>query len=115
MIDKDENLNLRVSVCDDTVKTDLVEVGCLKLQHLVNTGPVDLVAGLANLLGGIIRSAETGFDDLGGVLVKQVKGAEVSARGDLDEFCKSVTDLSLGKCAEEGEVEESVDRSVVSA
>lgn len=39
-----------VAVGNDTVETDLVEVGRLELQHLVDTSTVDLIRCLENLL-----------------------------------------------------------------
>lgn len=39
-----------MAVGNDTVKTDLVQVGCLKLQHLVDASAVDLIRGLEHLL-----------------------------------------------------------------
>lgn len=37
----------------------------------------------------------------------------MSARRDLDQLGKTVSDLCLGECAEESEVEESVNRSMI--
>ena len=39
-----------VAIGNDTVQADLVKIGCLELQHLVNTSTVDGVSGLADLL-----------------------------------------------------------------
>lgn len=44
-------MNIRVAVGNDSVKTDFVQVGGLELQHLVDTGPVDRVGGIGDLLG----------------------------------------------------------------
>jgi hypothetical protein len=45
-----------VSVGDDAVKTNLVEVGCLELQHLEDTGTINLVRDPADLWLGIITT-----------------------------------------------------------
>jgi len=104
----------RVAVSNDSVKTNLVQVGGLELKHLVNTSPVDGVGGLGDLLGSTIGTAKAGADELLTVLVEQVEGVKVSTGGDLDQLCKSVTDLTLGKGAKEAKVEESPHGSVVS-
>jgi hypothetical protein len=61
-----------VAVGDDTVKTDLVKVGCLKLQHLVDTSPVYLICSLANLLI-VALTTKAGSNQLLAVLVQQVE------------------------------------------
>lgn len=102
-----------MAICDDSVKTNLVQVGGLKLQHLVDTSPVDRIGGIGNLLRRAICTAEAGLDELLAVLVQKVEGVKVSASGDLDQLCKSVSDLSLGKRSKESEVEEGVHWCVV--
>ena len=97
-----------MTVGNDTVKTNLVEVGCLELEHLVNTSPVDLVGCLLDLLLSTVGVAESGVDELLGVLVEEVKCGQVSTAGDLDQLCETVPDLRSGECAEETEVEEGV-------
>jgi hypothetical protein len=106
-------VNIRVTVGNDSVKTDLVEVGGLELQHLVNTTTVDLVGSIANLLGSTLTATETGLNELLAVLVEQVEGVEVGTGGDLDQLCETVADLGIGKRAEESEVKEGVHGSVV--
>jgi hypothetical protein len=106
-------VDLRVTVGNDSVKTNLVKVGGLELQHLVDTTTVDLVGSIANLLGSTLTTTETGLNELLTVLVEQVEGVEVGTGGDLDQLCETVTDLSIGKTAEEGEVKEGVHGSVV--
>lgn len=105
---------LRVSVGNDSVKTNLVEVGGLKLQHLVDAGSVDGVGSILDFLRGIIAATETSGDELLAVLVEKIEGRQVSASRDLDQLCKSVTDLSIRQSAEETKVKEGVHRSVVS-
>jgi hypothetical protein len=97
-----------VTVSNDTVKTNLVEVGGLELQHLVDTSPVDLVGCILDLLLSTVGVAESGFDELLGVLVEEVECGQVSTAGDLDQLCETVPDLRSGECAEETEVEEGV-------
>jgi len=102
-----------VAVGNDSVKTNLVEVGGLKLQHLVDTSAVDLVGSIANLLGSTITTTEASGDELLTVLVQQVEGVEVGTGGDLDQLCKTVANLGIGESAEEGKVKEGVHGSVV--
>lgn len=105
--------NLRVAVSDDTVKTDLVEIGSLKLQHLVDTVAAELVCGLLDISGSTVLAAETGLDELSAVLLQKLKGLQVCTCGDLDELRETISDLRLGECAEEGEIEEGLDGCVV--
>ena len=102
-----------VAVGDDTVKTDLVKVRCLELQHLMNTSTVDGVSSLANLLV-IALTAEAGSDQLLAVLVKKIECGPVSTCRDLDQLGKAVSDLCLGQGLQERKVQEGVDGSVVS-
>jgi len=102
-----------VAVGNDSVKTNFVEVGGLKLQHLVDTSAVDLVGSIANLLGSTITTTEASGDKLLTILVQQVEGVEVGTGGDLDQLCETVADLGIGESAEEGKVKEGVHGSVV--
>lgn len=102
-----------MAVGNDSVKTNLVEVGGLKLQHLVDTSAVDLVGSIANLLGSTITTTEASGDELLTVLVQQVEGVEVGTGGDLDQLCETVADLGIGESAEECKVKEGVHGSVV--
>jgi hypothetical protein len=99
---------IRVTVGNDTVKTNLVEVGCLELQHLVDTSPVDLVGCVLDLLLSTIGVAESSVNKLLSVLVEEVECGQVGTAGDLDQLCETVPDLRSGQCAEETEVEECV-------
>lgn len=102
-----------MAVGNDSVKTNFVEVGGLKLQHLVDTSAVDLVGSIANLLGSTITTTEASGDKLLTILVQQVEGVEVGTGGDLDQLCETVADLGIGESAEEGKVKEGVHGSVV--
>lgn len=104
-----------MTVGNDTVKTDLVKVWSLELQHLKDTSAVDLIGSVVDLLLGAIGTTEASADELLAVLVKQVEGWEMSTSGDLDQLCESVPDLSLWQSAEKAEVEESVHWGVVSS
>ena len=89
-----------MAVGDDTVKANLVEVGCLELQHLEDTGAVDLIRSPANLRVGIITT-ESRCDQLLAVLVKKLKRGPVTACRDLDELSKAVSDLAFWESLEE--------------
>lgn len=82
-----------MAVGNDTVKTDLVKVRSLELQHPVNTSTVNPVGGLGNLLGGAVGTTEASLNELLAVLVEQVECLEVSAGGNLDQLCEAVADL----------------------
>lgn len=103
----------RVAVGNNTVETDLVKVRGLELKHLVDTGPVDPVGSILDLLLSTVGVAESGVDELLGVLVEKVECGQVSTAGDLDQLCEAVPDLRGRKSAEETEVKECVDGGVV--
>ena len=102
-----------MAVGDDTVKTDLVKIGCLQLQHLVNASTVDGVSSLANLLV-VAFATEASSDKLLAVLVKEIECGLVSTCRDLDQLGKAVSDLCLREGLQEREVQEGVHGSVVS-
>ncbi len=62
-----------------------------------------------------VEVPEAGTQQLGAVLVEQVEDLRVADDRDLDQLGHPVADLILGKCCEEGEVEEHLLRRVVSA
>ena len=101
-----------MAVGNDTVKTNLVEVGGLELQHLVNTSTVDGVSGLADLLV-ISLTTKAGSDQLLAVLVKKVECGLVGTCRDLDQLSKAVSDLCLGEGLQERKVQECVNGGVV--
>ena len=43
-------LYVRMTVGNDSVKTNLMEIWCLELQHLVDTSSVDFIGSLANFI-----------------------------------------------------------------
>ena len=102
-----------VTVGNDTIKTNLVEVGCLELQHLVDTCTVNGISSLANFLV-ITLTAEAGSDQLLAVLVKKIERGLVSTCRDLDQLGKAVSNLRFGQGLQERKVQESVDGSVIS-
>lgn len=103
-----------MAVGDDAVQTNLVEVGCLKLQHLEDTGTVYLIRCLANL-GVDVVTTEARGDQLLTVLVEKLESWPVTACGDLDQLCEAVSDLCFWECLQEREVEECVHWGVVSS
>lgn len=103
-----------MTICDDSVETNLVEVRGLKLEHLVDTSTVDGISCVCHLLGRTIGTAEASRDELLSILVKQVESIEVGTCRNLDQLRETVADLSLRESAEEGEVKEGANRGVVS-
>ena len=108
-------MNIRVAVGDDSVESDLVQVGGLELEHLVDASPVDRICSFGDLLGCTVGAAETSLDQLLAVLVEQVEGGQMGTSGDLDQLCETVSDLGSRQSAEEGEIEECVHWCMVGA
>lgn len=98
-----------MSIGDHPVQTDLMEIGSLQLQHLMNTSPIDLVGCLPDFLGSSIRSSKSSFDELFAVLVQKIERWQMCAGRDLNKFRKTVPDLCRRQCPKEGKIEESVD------
>lgn len=71
----------------------------------------DLLSGGTNLLTALV--AESRLDELLAVLDQQVVDRSVTDRGNLDELCETVSDLTSWQGLEQGEVEEGVDGGVV--
>ena len=86
-----------VAVGNDTVETDLVEVGRLELQHLVDARAIDLVRGLADVISCIVTTTELCVDQLLAELVEEIECSEVGAAGDLNQLCETVPYLPLGQ------------------
>lgn len=103
----------RVTVSNNSVQTNLVQVGRLQLQHFVNTIPVDLVRSVPDFLRAVVHAAEASTNQLLAVLVQQVEGGQVSTARDLDQLSESIADLSFRKSTKESKVKEGVLRCVV--
>jgi hypothetical protein len=103
-----------VTESDDTVKTKLVQVGRLELEHGVDTTSCDFKAGSANGIASLLV-AETGLNELLAVLDEQLPNGLVTDRGNLDQLSETVANLSNWQCLEEREVKECVERSMVGA
>ena len=103
----------RMSIRNDTVQHNLMQVRRLQLQHLVDARPVDLIGGLADLRACIVRAAERRADDFLAVLVEQVERRQVRTARDFDQLREAVADLRLRQVAQEAEVQERVLRRVV--
>lgn len=86
-----------MTVGNNTVKTDLVKVGCLELKHLVDTVAVDPVTSITDLLGSTVLATESSLDDLLSVLLEEFESLEVSTCRDLDQLCEPVSDLCFGE------------------
>lgn len=72
----------------------------------------DLLAGGLDGLAALLES-ETSLDELLSVLDEQIPDGLVTDRGDLDELCEPVSDLSDRERLEERKVEEGVQGGVV--
>jgi hypothetical protein len=62
-----------VAICNDTVQPNLVKVGRLELQHLVDARAIYLIRSLANIVRSIVRAAKARRDQLLAELVEQVE------------------------------------------
>ena len=62
-----------MSISNDSVKTDLVQVGCFKLQHLMDSGSVDLIGCLSDLDRCSVSPTKAGLDELLAILVEEVE------------------------------------------
>lgn len=95
-----------MSVSNDPVKHDFMQVRRLKLQHFVDARSVDLVCRSLHLFARTVRTAETRVDQLLAVFVQQFESGEVSAGRNLDELGKSVPNLRDGQGTQERKIKE---------
>ena len=62
-----------MTICNDPVQTNLVQIWCLELEHLMDACSVDSVRSLADFFGCTVSTTKTGRDQLFAVLVKQLE------------------------------------------
>ena len=72
-----------MSESNDSVESNLVQVGGLELQHFVNARSIDFVRSFRDFFRGVISPSETSTDQLLAVLVEQIKSWQMSTRRDL--------------------------------
>ncbi len=106
--------NVRVSVSNDTVESNLMKIWAFQLQHLLDAVLLDLVSRLADLNRSTIPTTKGCADQLLAILVEQIEGAKICTRGDLDQLCETVPDLSLRQSTQEGKIQECLHWGVVS-
>jgi hypothetical protein len=126
-----------VTIGNNSIQSDLVQVGRLQAQHLIDTLAVNLyglsvikqptkllhelskgtynIGRLADLIESAICSTEPRLDQLLAVLVQQVEHLQVGARRDLDELGESVSHLGDRQRAQKGKVQKGVHGGVVCA
>lgn len=106
-----------VTIGDDSVKTNLVKVRRLEIEHSLDSIPADLISSLLKLLSTNTGSvaAVSSVDKVLTVLNKQTPGVLVSAVQDLDQLGGTISGLTNGEGLEEVKVEESVHGCVVSS
>lgn len=85
-----------MAIGDDSVKHNLMQIGSLQQQHLINPRTTNLVRNLFNLRIRLIRAPKRSPDQLLAVPVQQVIRLLVGARRDLDELGEAVADLGDG-------------------
>ncbi len=66
-----------MSISNHTIEHQLMQVRRLKLEHLIDTSPADLVRSNLDLLAGAISPAKRSANQLLTILVKEVKGLSV--------------------------------------
>lgn len=107
--------NIRVTISNDAIKPNFVQVRRFELQHLVDASTVDDIRSLSYFFRSTIGASEASLDELLTIFVEQVKSREMSARGDLDELGKTVPDLRFWQGTQKAKVQEGVHRSMIGA
>lgn len=70
---------VRMAVSDNSIQSNLVQIGCLKFQHLVDAFSVDLVRCSADFVRSAIKTPKGSVDDLLAILVQEIKCGEMRA------------------------------------
>ena len=102
-----------MAVSDDPIQSNLMKIGSLEFQHLMDAILVDPIRCLAHFLGGAFSSTEACFDQLFAILIEQVERVKVGTGRYLDQLSEPISDLGDGERAQEGEIEKGVYRSVI--
>ena len=102
-----------MSISNHAIQPNLVEIGCLELQHLEDSVLIDLIRSFMDFLCGAICAAEASGDKLLAVFVQEVKGGFVRAHRNFDQLCKSISNLRRGQGTEETKIEECVNGGMV--
>lgn len=103
-----------MTICDDSIKANLMEIGSFELQHLMDASSVDSISSSFDFSRSIVATTKCSVDQLLAEFVEQIERWEVSTARDLDELRETVTDLRHRQGSQEAEIQESVDRCVVS-
>ena len=103
-----------MTICNDSIQPDLVEVRSLKLQHFVYALLIDFVRRGTEFFGSAIRATKPRVDELLAVLIQEVERIEVGARRNFDQLCKAISDLCSRQGAKEGEIEKGVHGCMIS-
>lgn len=70
---------LRVTVCDNPIQPNFMEIGRFQLQHLVDPLTIDLVRSIANFFRSAISSAKPSLDQFLTILIQEVEGVKMGA------------------------------------
>lgn len=89
-----------MAVGNNSIQPNLMKVGSLELQHLMDSGAVYFIRCLQDLLV-ITLTAEARSDQLLAVLVQKIESWSMTTRGDLDQLCKPISDLAFRQGLEE--------------
>lgn len=71
--------DLRVTIGNDTIKHNLMQIGRLQLQHLMNTSSANSIRRDLQLHTGTVRSTEAGANEVLTMLVEQIESLSMSA------------------------------------
>ena len=85
--------DLRVTIGNDTIQANLMEIGRFELQHLVDTLLVNFVRSITDFFASSISASEPSLDQFLAIFVQKIKGGKVGTRGDLDQLGETVSDL----------------------
>ena len=104
-----------MTIGDNSVQPDFMQIGSLQLQHLIDAFSIDFICSFADLLRSAICTTKASIDEPLAVFVQQIKGVKMRAGRNLDQLCKTVSDLCCRKGSKEGEVEKGMHRCMISA
>ena len=102
-----------MAVCNDSVKADLVKIGSLELQHLVDASPVDLVCCVLHSRWSAISTTKASADELLTKLVEKIECSQMRTCRDFDELSEAISNLGFWERAKECEVKECLHWCVV--
>jgi len=102
-----------MSVSDDSVKVDLLEIRGLKLERLKNPVAVNLIGSCLELLVLIRSTPEPGRDQSRADFVEKAESQQMGTARDLYQLGEPFSNLSFGQGSKESEIKQRVRRRVI--